>query len=122
MAQGVEQVGAFHNNHGKNIVLLEEGTIAYRKAGLFYGIVFTKYAINTGELFEVMIEEMDGWPGTTLVSKNLESVLYDQCYTKSPQMCLMFICPVCAITVRQRIFEGIIFRESPTIGFPMKIA
>ena len=110
MAQGVEQVGAFHNNHGKNIVLLEEGTVAYRKAGLWNGIVFTKYPINTGELFEVMIEEMDiGWAGTTLVSsKNLESVLYDQCYTKSPQMCLMFIRPVCAITVRQRIFEGII--------------
>ena len=75
MAQGVEQVGAFHNNHGENIVLLEEGTVAYRKDDLGNGIVFTKYPINTGELFEVKIEEMDAnllWAGT-LVSNNLES-------------------------------------------------
>ena len=84
MAQGVEQVGTFHNNHGRNIVLLEEGTVAYRKDSFWDGIVFTKYAINTGELFEVMIEEMSTeWSGA-LVSKNLESVMYDQCYTKTP--------------------------------------
>ena len=77
MAQGVEQVGAFHNNHGRNIVLLEEGTVAYRKYYLDYGIVFTKYPINTGELFKVKIEEMTtGWHGT-LVSMNLESIMYD---------------------------------------------
>ena len=77
MAQGVEQVGAFHNNHGSNIVLLEEGTVAYRKYGLGDSIVFTKYPINTRELFEVMIEEIDSVWGGTLVSKNLESIMCD---------------------------------------------
>ena len=85
MAQGVEQVGAFHNNHGKNIVLLEEGTVAYRKESFDDGIVFTRYPINTGELFEVKIEEMTTqWIGT-LVSKNLESIMYDRCYTNAVQ-------------------------------------
>ena len=81
MAQGVEQVGAFHNNHCSNIVLLEEGTVAYRKA-YYAGVVFTKYPINTGGLFEVKIEEMDTqlrWLDT-LVSKNLESIMYSMIY------------------------------------------
>ena len=86
MAQGVEQVGAFHNNHGKNIVLLEEGTVAYRKYGVFEGIVFTKYPINIGELFEVKIEEMDTLRSGSLVSKNLESIMYHRCYTKTSWM------------------------------------
>ena len=89
MAQGVEQVGAFHNNNNSsNIVLLEEGTVAYRKEDLGSGIVFTKYPINTGELFEVKIEEMDAqlnWAGS-LVSKNSESIMCDRCYTKTPWM------------------------------------
>ena len=79
MAQGIEQVGVFHNNHGKNVVLLEEGTVAYRKGRIWECIVFTKYPINTGELFEVKIEEMDtqlNWAGS-LVSKNLESIMCD---------------------------------------------
>ena len=72
MAQSVEQVGAFHNNHNRNIVLLEEGTVAYRKDDYIDGVVFTKYPISTGELFEVKIEEMDTRWVNTLVSKNLE--------------------------------------------------
>ena len=84
MAQlSIEQVGVFHNNHGSNIVLLGEGTVAYRKN--FWktygdGVVFAKYPITIGELFEVKIEDMDvdGWYGPrygsfegSLVSKNL---------------------------------------------------
>ena len=84
MAQGVEQVGTFHNNHGRNIVLLEEGTVACRKDDLWDGVVFTKYPINTGELFEVKIEERDTLWTSSLVSKNLESIMYDRCYTKTP--------------------------------------
>ena len=71
MAQGVEEVGAFHSNHGSNIVLLEEGTVAYRKYDLMHGVVFTKYPINNGKLFEVKIEEMDSKWYSSLVSKNL---------------------------------------------------
>ena len=75
MAKGIEQVGAFHNNHGSNIVLLEEGTVAYRNHGFWNSIAFTKYPINTGELFEVKIEEMDTQQADYLVSKNLESII-----------------------------------------------
>ena len=77
MAEGIEQVGAFHNNCGYNIALLEEGTVAYRKnEDILYGnIVFTKYPINIGELFEVKIEEVDTRWLHSLVSKNLESIL-----------------------------------------------
>ena len=59
MEQDVKQVGKFHHNIGANIVLLEEGTVAYRKKGIDNGIVFTKYPITTGALFEVKIEKID---------------------------------------------------------------
>ena len=59
MEQDVKQVGKFHHNIGANIVLLEEGTVAYRREDDDYGIVFTKYPITTETLFEVKIEEMD---------------------------------------------------------------
>ena len=80
MAQGVEQIGAFHNNHGKSIVLLEEGTVAYREDSFWCGIVFTKYPISIGELFEVKIEEIDTEWHHSLVGKNLESIMYDRCH------------------------------------------
>ena len=47
MEQDVKQVGKFHHKIGANIVLLEEGTVAYRKKGFSSGIVFTKYPITT---------------------------------------------------------------------------
>ena len=59
MEQDVKQVGKFHHNIGANIVLLEEGTVAYRKESYSHGTVFTKYPITTGALFEVKIEEID---------------------------------------------------------------
>ena len=58
MEQDVKQIGEFHKNHGANIDLLEEGTVAYRKKGLDHGVVFTKYPIGIGGLFEVKIEEI----------------------------------------------------------------
>ena len=59
MEQDVKQVGKFHHNTGANIVLLEKGTVAYRNKGYDNGVVFTKYPITSGELFEVKIEEID---------------------------------------------------------------
>lgn len=59
MEQDVKQIGEFHKNHGANIVLLEKGTVAYRKEGANYGVLFTKYPITIGGLFEVKVEEMD---------------------------------------------------------------
>ena len=59
MEQDVKQLGEFHKNHGANIVLLDEGTVAYRKEGISDGVVFTKYPISIGGLFEVKVEEID---------------------------------------------------------------
>ena len=70
MEQDVDQIGEFHKNHGDNIVLLEEGTVAYRKKSYDNGVAFTKYPIGIGGLFEVKIEEIDrAWVGG-LVSTN----------------------------------------------------
>ena len=70
MEQDVKQIGEFHKNHGANIVLLEEGTVAYRKEFYYGGVVFTKYPISIGWLFEVKLEEIvQGWNGG-LVSTN----------------------------------------------------
>ena len=75
MEQDVKQVGKFHHNIGANIVLLEEGTVAYRKENAGNGIVFTKYPITTGALFEVKIEEIDPEYYDGLVSTNLLGVI-----------------------------------------------
>ena len=53
------QVGRFHKSHRANILLLEDGTVAYRKKGYERGVVFTQHPINIGGLFEVKIEETD---------------------------------------------------------------
>ena len=78
MAQGIKRVGTFHKNHGGNIILLEEGTVAKRQENLqLDSIVFTKYPINIGEIFEVEIEETDPllyWVGFVVSMNLLESV------------------------------------------------
>ena len=83
MEQDVKQVGKFHHNIGANIVLLEEGTVAYRKKSYDHGIVFTKYPITSGALFEVKIEEIDpvhhGYGG--LVSTKLLGGIYNHTTT-----------------------------------------
>ena len=83
MEQDIKQVGKFHRNIGANIVLLEEGTVAYRKKSYSNGIVFTKYPISTGALFEVKIEEIDPlhrhWNG--LVSMKLLGGIYNHTTT-----------------------------------------
>ena len=71
MEQHVKQVGKFHHNIGANNVLLEEGTVAYLKGNFGNNIVFTKYPITTGALFEVKIEEIDPRYSYGLVSKSL---------------------------------------------------
>ena len=65
MALDMKQVGAFHKNHGANIQLLEEGTVAHRKDSYNKAVVFTEYPINIGGLFEVKIEDIGGgWAGS----------------------------------------------------------
>ena len=80
MEQDVKQIGEFHKNHDANIVLLEEGTVAYRKEGLRNGVVFTKYPISIGGLFEVKIEEIDHVWSLGLVSTNILEYIYIYIY------------------------------------------
>ena len=85
MAQDIKQVGAFHKNHGANIHLLEEGTVAHRKDSYNKAVVFTEYPINIGGLFEVKIEDIGGgWAGS-LVSKHefVRIIKYNQRYSNS---------------------------------------
>ena len=77
MEQDVKQVGKFHHNIGANIVLLEEGTVAYRKKSDGYSVVFTKYPITTGASFEVKIEEIDLRYRYGLVSTKLLGGIYN---------------------------------------------
>ena len=70
MEQDVKQIGEFHKNHGANIDLLEEGTVAYREKAYYHSVVFTKYPIGIGGLFEVKIEEIYQPTALGLVSTN----------------------------------------------------
>ena len=81
MEQDVKQVGKFHHNVGANIVLLEEGTVAYRKEEAGNSVVFTKYPITTGAIFEVKIEEIDPQRYVGLVSTNLLGGIYNHTIT-----------------------------------------
>ena len=63
-------MGEFHKNHGRRIVLLEEGTVAYRHSSYGDGVVFTKHPISIGGLFEVKIEGIDQRYRGGLVSTN----------------------------------------------------
>ena len=45
----------FHSNHGTNIRLLENGTIAQRVEGDDNSMVFTKQPIPVGTMFELTI-------------------------------------------------------------------
>ena len=47
------RVGSFHQNHGSNICLLEEGTVAHRVKSYDNGIVFSEQPIVIGDLFQV---------------------------------------------------------------------
>ena len=49
----------FHSNHGTNIRLLENGTIAHRIEGNDNGMVFTKQPIPVGTMFELTILDVN---------------------------------------------------------------
>ena len=55
----------FHQNHGSNIRLLEEGTVAHRVKSYDNGIVFSEQPIVIGDLFQVkQIEKGGRWAGS----------------------------------------------------------
>ena len=62
-------MAVFHSNHGVNIRLEDNGTVAHRVKDDNEGVVFTKQAIPVGTMFEVkIIEEVQSIIGLSFVS------------------------------------------------------
>lgn len=62
---GVQGPVQFHPHHGANIVLGENGTVAYRKASFAHGLVFSQRSLKPGEVFLVEITQTElGWNGS----------------------------------------------------------
>ena len=51
------RLGTFHRNHGRNVCLLEEGTVAHRTKSHNNGTVFSEQPIAIGDLFQVKLTE-----------------------------------------------------------------
>ena len=70
------RVGSFHQNHGSNIRLLEEGTVAHRVKSFNNGIVFSEQPIVIGDLFQVkQIEKHTPSKGQRLYAGSLVSII-----------------------------------------------
>ncbi|XP_014227157.1 neuralized-like protein 2 [Trichogramma pretiosum] len=54
----------FHPCHGNNIVLYDDGTVAYRKSSFAESLVFSAEPLQLGEMFLLEIEKVErGWSG-----------------------------------------------------------
>jgi len=57
--------GAFHKNHGQNVKLLEDDTVAHRVDSYNKAVVFTEQPIVQGSMFQVkLLDKGGGWAGS----------------------------------------------------------
>ena len=56
--------GRFHQKHGTNIQILEDGRVAHRKDSYNKAVVFSEQSISIGSMFQVKIlDKGGGWAG-----------------------------------------------------------
>ncbi|XP_018016508.1 uncharacterized protein LOC108673228 [Hyalella azteca] len=63
-AKCTPQLVCFSQNHGNNVILLENNTVAYRKASFANALTLSQHPVLPGELFLLEIEQTEpGWTG-----------------------------------------------------------
>lgn len=64
MAESIQELTQFHPNHGVNVVLYDNNTVAYRKASFANAVTISKRPLMPKEIFLVEIEKTEpGWTG-----------------------------------------------------------
>lgn len=59
------RVGGFHQKHGSNVRLLENGTVAHRVESYNKAVVFTERPISIGAMYKVrLLDKGGGWAGS----------------------------------------------------------
>ncbi|XP_063586008.1 neuralized-like protein 2 [Penaeus indicus] len=64
MSQVFQPLTRFHPNHGANVILDDDNTVAYRKTSFADAVAISEQPLNPGEIFLVEIEKTEpGWTG-----------------------------------------------------------
>lgn len=64
MAESFQPLTRFHSNHGANVMLCEDNTVAYRKASFANAVTISERPLQPGEIFLVEIQKTEpGWTG-----------------------------------------------------------